>query len=128
MSTSDVTRHREIRGHTICIPLSAIDYYCQLRLDVGSSVFEVATGCNIDVKSRKQLPTADSYSVRRGMPLGETATYRRPADYFDGNEEYRGYGSLEMFRENRLPYIHDLYESIETDAVVERGIRILDEQ
>jgi hypothetical protein len=100
------------------VPPSAIDYCCSLRLDVGLGRVQ---GGDWD-RDRTELRETTTYRglVQRfvdGQDWEETALYRRAKDSFDsGAGQYRGYGSLEAFREKRLAYIDDLYESIDTEG------------
>jgi hypothetical protein len=51
-----------------------------------------------------------------GVAWADTAHYEHVADQFDEGAAVRGYDSLDAFRETRLAYLDDLYESIATDG------------
>lgn len=51
-----------------------------------------------------------------GCAWEETALYERAESQFASGESVRGYDSLDAFRENRLRYLDDLFERMETEG------------
>jgi hypothetical protein len=51
-----------------------------------------------------------------GRDWEDTVTYQRAEHAFEVDGTYRGYDSLDQYREVRLPYVDDLYRSIAADG------------
>jgi len=51
-----------------------------------------------------------------GVDWEETVLYRRAAEQFEEGTQFRGYGSLSDFRQQRCAYLDDLYDSIASEG------------
>ena len=97
---------------------SGIEAYCSLRLDAGLG--QVRGGTWDEETSLLRETATYRGLVQRfeeGRDWEETAIYSRAKAHFeDCADRFRGYGSLRAFREQRLQYIDDLYDSIATEG------------
>jgi len=72
-------------------------------------------------ENRSPVRETDTYRGLRqrfeeGRDWADTALYAQAVDRFDDQPHVRGYETLEAFRDTRLAYLDDLYESIATDG------------
>lgn len=69
---------------------------------------------------RRETPFEDVFiyrgfkeRFRDGIPWEDTVYVQRVEEYFAGqDEDFKGFGTLREFTENRLPFLDDLYETI----------------
>lgn len=94
-------------------------YTSDLRLNWGLGRVQAGPWDRQESCGRLTETTTYSGLIQRfeqGYDWEETALFERAREQLEDGEQFRGYGSVEAFREGRCAYLDDLYHSIRADG------------